>query len=151
MTAVGQFTIIYNGDGGMLTETLTTCTDCRGWYDSTSGYGVLWLEFENSAGAPHTTLVNVQVNPFLNGEYWVGVNFLEDNPSFPFAYQGNYYFSNGATAMLNTSGMCLATTKIDLSDGGGVAGSLDCMFRGGQSTNQQTAELRGTFSSMFPN
>jgi hypothetical protein len=146
-TATGQFTIIYNG--AATPSTLTTCSDCQAWFDVTVNYGVFSLAFENSGGAPHTTTVYIHVYAAYNpGEYWVDVYFLEDNPSYPLAYQGNYYFTNSATAILSDApNACITLTSVNLATGGYVAGSLDCMYLGGGDPNQQTAELRGTFSA----
>jgi hypothetical protein len=89
------------------------------------------------------------VRGFL-AEYAVGVNWHEDNPSLPLMYQGPYYFTGAITEMQVTPTACVMLTSADLRFGGGASGSFDCTFAGGQSANQQTARMRGSFSGVFP-
>jgi hypothetical protein len=150
VTAVGQFMIVYDGAGGPYTSNLTTCLDCMAWYNSGSDTGAMTFAMANAAGAPYRTMVSVYVTHGFAAEYAVGVNWLEDNPSLPAMYQGLYYFADGITETQVTPTACVTLTSADLRFGGGAAGSFDCTFGGGPSTNRQTARMRGSFSGVFP-
>ena len=142
----GQFTIIY---GGTMTRTLTTCVNCYGLYHSDVNYGTGWLEMANSGGAGYSTTVSVSVTPGFSADWSVGISFLENNPTLPLVYQGNYYFTGALTQMQVTPQGCITLDAIDLELGGGMAASFDCTFEGGASTNQQPAEMRGSFTVAF--
>lgn len=150
VTAVGQFMIVYDGAGGPYTNNLTTCLDCIARYDPPSDTGVMTFAMANAAGAPYMTSVTVFVTHGFPAEYAVSVSWLEDNPSLPAMYQGLYYFTGGITQMQVTPTGCITLTSADVRSGGGAAGSFDCTFAGGPSTNQQTARMRGSFSGVFP-
>jgi hypothetical protein len=147
-STTAQFTLVYNGT---VTSHLPTCFDCTGLY-ATAGYAVLMLAMENSAGAPNTTTVNMQINPgFQGAAYAVILDVVEYNPSLAPMYQGVYGFANGVDSMNIGPGSCVTFSSIDLAARGSVSGSVDCDLTGrGVGNAQQTAHLTGTFSSVFP-
>ena len=146
-SATGQFTIVYDGT---LTSCLTTCATCSGYFSST-GYGVLTLAMENSAGPPNTTTLYFQIGPgFVGATYAVDITLSENNPSFARMYQTNYHYAPGGAVNI-VPGACVTFSSIDLAAGGGVSGSVDCDFMGsGVGSEQVAAHLSGTFSSLFP-
>jgi hypothetical protein len=147
-SATAQFTLVYNGT---LTSLLPTCFDCTGLY-ATAGYAVLMLAMENSAGAPNTTIVNLQINPGSQGAtYAVTLDVVEYNPTLAAMYQGVYGFAKGVDSMNIGPGSCVTFSNIDLAPHGNVSGSVDCDLTGrGVGNAQQAAHLTGTFGSVFP-
>jgi hypothetical protein len=148
-SATAQFILVYNGT---LTSHLTTCFDCSGLYAS-NGYATLMLEMENSAGAPYTTTVNVQIGPGVQGAtYAVLVGVLEYNPPLGPMYQGVYGYANGVNWMNVSPGACVTFSRLEMAPGGGVTASVDCDLMGSGVNNDKTgAHLSGTFSAQFAN
>jgi hypothetical protein len=146
-SAVGQFTLVYDGT---VTSCLTTCESCTGVY-TTDGYTVLDFMMENSAGASHTTEVYLGIGPgFQGATYSMTLEVLEDNPPLGPKYQGTFSGLNGSGATNITPGSCITYSRFDLVTGGGIAGSIDCDLMGKGAINDGMLHVSGTFSSLFP-
>jgi hypothetical protein len=140
-TTYGQFTVTYDGT---LTKTLSTCYSCTANYSLALGVGGAAYNFAVDTGI---TTVTVGVKPAASGGNEVEVGLGEDNPMVSARLRGTYLTTPDYVAV---GGSCVNFSMVDLSLGGGMAGSLNCTLTGGNDTTPHTAVVQGSFTAVFP-
>ena len=140
-TATGQFTVTYDGS---LMKTLSTCYNCLAVYVASSNTVNATYSFTVDTG--HTT-VSMTIRPATAGGNEISVQFSEGNPTVPTALEGTYLTS---PQFVPAGSSCATFTTLTESQGGMMAGSLDCTLSGGNDTTPHTAVVRGTFMATFP-
>jgi hypothetical protein len=147
MAATGQFTVVYDGS---VTSTLSTCYSCTARYNASTSTATLNYAMTNSSGGINTTGVGIVIQPKSGGGQEVYVGLSENNPSLAAQYQGLYTLGTGTAMYVPLTGSCVTTTQLDLRNGGGVAGSLNCSVVGGSGASPIHATVSGSFSGTFP-